>query len=225
VEGSRPANVGLWPIAPLRNHESDESGGEEGGSGGTLVAAKTHGVTAPSGPVMAPPSIAPPVIANAVPTIMEGTTTASFTIPNPTVVPTPVATAPSTVPTTQPATGGVSTTTTTGAQLPQERPPTTEERHPKRAATEAAATVQTAARGWGKTRRPSRNSGGRRVVGGPAVEAGPCRGLTAMGAGPATPRGSPNKKPPTRASGRLSKWHRTLWKQPTQRHDGPGMSV
>jgi hypothetical protein len=46
------------------------------------------------------------------------------------------------VPTTQPAAGGVSTTTTTGAQLPRERPPTTKERHPKRAATEAAATLQ-----------------------------------------------------------------------------------
>jgi hypothetical protein len=31
---------------------------------------------------------------------------------------------------------------TTGAQLPRERPPTTEERHPKRVATEAAATLQ-----------------------------------------------------------------------------------
>jgi hypothetical protein len=92
---------------------------------------------------MAPPSIAPPVIATAVPAIPEGTTAVPSIIPTPTVVPTPVATAPSTVPTTQPATGEVSTTTTTGAQLPRERPPTIEERHPKRAATEAAATLQT----------------------------------------------------------------------------------
>jgi hypothetical protein len=28
VEGPRPANVGLWPIAHLRHHESDESGEE-----------------------------------------------------------------------------------------------------------------------------------------------------------------------------------------------------
>jgi hypothetical protein len=99
---------------------------------------------------MAPPSIAPPVVATAVPTISEGTTAAPSTIPTPTVAPAPVATAPSTVPTTQPAARRVSTTTTTGAQLPGERPPTTEERHPKRAAMEAAATLQTlqlAARG------------------------------------------------------------------------------
>jgi hypothetical protein len=142
VEGPLPALVGLWPIAHLRHHESDESGGEEDGSRRTTGAASTQGVTAPSGPVMAPPSIAPPVVATAVPTIPTGTTAAPPTIPTPTVAPTPVATAPSTVPTTQPAAGGVSTTTTTGAQLPRERPSTTEERHPKRAATEAAATLQ-----------------------------------------------------------------------------------
>jgi hypothetical protein len=43
---------------------------------------------------------------------------------------------------TQPTVGGVSTTTTTRAQLPRQRLPTIEERHPKRAATEAAATLQ-----------------------------------------------------------------------------------
>jgi hypothetical protein len=36
----------------------------------------------------------------------------------------------------------VSTTTTAGVQLPRERPPATEERQPKRVATEAAATLQ-----------------------------------------------------------------------------------
>jgi hypothetical protein len=115
----------------------------EGGSGRTTGAARTQSVTAPSEPIMAPPSIAPPVIATAVPTIPEGTTAAPSTIPTPTVAPTPVATAPSAVTTTQPAAGGVSTTTTTGAQLPREWPPTSKERHPKRAATEAAATLQT----------------------------------------------------------------------------------
>jgi hypothetical protein len=142
VEGPAPAPISLWPIAHLRHHESDESGGEEDGSRRTTGAASTQGVTGPSGPVMAPPSIAPPVVATAVPTIPAGTTAAPPTIPTPTVAPTPVATAPSTVPTTQPAAGGVSTTTTTGAQLPGKRPPTTEERHPKQAATEAAATLQ-----------------------------------------------------------------------------------
>jgi hypothetical protein len=142
VEGPAPAPVSLWPIAHLRYHKSDESGGEEDGSRRTTVAASTQGVTAPSVPVMAPPNSAPPVIATVVPTISAGTTAAPPTIPTPTVAPTPVATAPSTMPRTQPAAGGVSTTIITGAQLPQERPPTTEERHPKRAATEAAATLQ-----------------------------------------------------------------------------------
>jgi hypothetical protein len=41
VEGPRPANVGLWSIAPLRHPESDKSGGEEGGSGRTTEAART----------------------------------------------------------------------------------------------------------------------------------------------------------------------------------------
>jgi hypothetical protein len=143
VESPRPAPVGLWPIAPLRHLESDESEGEEDGSGRTMEAVRTQGVTAPSGPVMAPPSIAPPVVPTAKPTIPERTTAAPSTVSTPTIAPTPVPTAPFTVPTTQPAAEGVSTTTTTGAQLPRERPPTTEERHPKRAATEAAATLQT----------------------------------------------------------------------------------
>jgi hypothetical protein len=135
VEGPAPALVSLWPIAHLRHHESDKFGEEEDGT------RRTQGVTTPSGPVIAPPSIAPPIVATAVPIVPAGTTAAPPTIPTTTVAPTPVATAPSTAPTTQPA-GGVSTTTTTGAQLPRERPPTTEERHPKRAATEAAATLQ-----------------------------------------------------------------------------------
>jgi hypothetical protein len=191
MEGPQPAPVSLWPIAQLRHHESDESGGEEDGSRRTTRVASTQGVTAPSGPVMAPPSIAPPVVATVVPTIPAGTTAAPSTIPTPTVAPTPVATAPSTVPTTQPAAGGVSTTTTTGAQLPGERPSTTEERHPKRAATEAAATLQTLGpRGPAAT---AVEGGNRRVAGGPAVGASPGRGPTAVGDGPATPRGSPNK--------------------------------
>jgi hypothetical protein len=142
VEGLAPAPVSLWPIAHSKHHESDETGGEEDGSRRTTVAASRQGVTGPSGTVVAPPSTAPPVVATAVSTIPAGTTAAPPTISTPIVAPTPVATAPSTVPTTQPAAGGVSTTTTTGAQLPRERPPTTEERHPKRAATEAAATLQ-----------------------------------------------------------------------------------
>jgi hypothetical protein len=150
VESPRPAPVDLWPIAPLRHPKRDESGEEEGGSGGTTEAARTQGVTAPSGPVMASPSIAPQFVPAARPTIPERTTAAPSTILTPTVAPTPVATAPFTVPTTQPAAGGVSTTTTTGAQLPRERPPTTEERHPKRAATEAAATLQTLQRAAGR---------------------------------------------------------------------------
>jgi hypothetical protein len=156
VEGPAPAPVSLWPIAHLRHHESDKSGGEEDGSRRTTVAASTQGVTGTSGPVMAQPSIAPPVVATAVPTIPAGTTAAPPTIPTPTVASTPVTTAPSTVPTTQPAAGGVSTTTTTGAQLPQERPPTTEQRHPKRAATEAAATLQALQlAAWGAPRGPA----------------------------------------------------------------------
>jgi hypothetical protein len=143
VEGPRPAPVGLWPIAHLRHPESDEFREEHGGSERTTGSARIPGDTAQFGPVMTPPSIAPPVVATAVPTIPGEPTAAPSTIPTPIVAPTPVATAPSTVPTTQPAARGVNTTTTTGAQLPRERPPITEERHPKRAATEAAATLQT----------------------------------------------------------------------------------
>jgi hypothetical protein len=149
VAGPRPAPVGLWPIVPLRHPESDESGGKEDDSRRTTEAVRTQGVTTPSGPLMAPPSTAPPVVPTARPTIPERTTATPSTVPTPTVAPTPVATAPFTVPTTQPAAGRVSTTTTTRAQLPRERPPTTEERHPKRAATEAAATLQTLQRAAG----------------------------------------------------------------------------
>jgi hypothetical protein len=35
----------------------------------------------------------------------------------------------------------------------------------------------------------------------------------------------PEQKPPTRALERLPKWHRTPWKPPTQRYGGPGRSV
>jgi hypothetical protein len=144
VEGSRPAPVGLWPIAHLRHPESDESGEEEGGSGGTTGAARTQGVTALTGPVMAPPSITPPVVATAVPTIPEGRPQRRPQFPPPLSLPHRWrqhllrCRRPSPQPGPE-----VSTTTTTGAQLPRERPPTTEERHTKRAATEAAATLQT----------------------------------------------------------------------------------
>jgi hypothetical protein len=133
VTGPTPANVSLWPIARLTHHESEEEGEEgDGGAqsvvGGPQGGAGPQNVTAPSGPIMSPPSIVPPVEAPTAPTV----------IPTPTVAPAAGATPPSTVPTTQPTAGRVSTT---GAQLPRERPPTTEERHPKRAATEAAATL------------------------------------------------------------------------------------
>jgi hypothetical protein len=61
-------------------------------------------------------------------------------IPTPTVASTPVATPM--VPVTLGPQRPVSTTTTAGVQLPGERPPATEERQPKRVATEAAATLQ-----------------------------------------------------------------------------------
>jgi hypothetical protein len=80
VKGPAPAPVSLWPIAHLRHHESDESGGEEDGSRRTTGAASTQGVTAPSGLVMAPPITAPPVVATAVPTISAGTTAAPPTM-------------------------------------------------------------------------------------------------------------------------------------------------
>jgi hypothetical protein len=83
VTGLPPANVGLWPIPPLTHSESDESGEEEEGNDErTLEAAGTQGITAPSGPVMAAPSIAPSVVATAVPTIPTVQTAAS-TIPTP----------------------------------------------------------------------------------------------------------------------------------------------
>jgi hypothetical protein len=59
VEDPAPAPVRLWPIAHLRHHGSDESGGEEDGRRRTTGAAGTQGVTAPPGPVIAPPTIAP----------------------------------------------------------------------------------------------------------------------------------------------------------------------
>jgi hypothetical protein len=89
---------------------------------------------------MAPPSIAPPVIAPTVPTTGRAGVSAPPVIPTPTVASTPVATPM--VPLTLGPQRPVSTTTTAGVQLPRERPPTTEERHPKRVATEAAATLQ-----------------------------------------------------------------------------------
>jgi hypothetical protein len=142
VTGPPPANVGLWPIAPLTHHESEESEEEGGNEGqgaveGTQGGEGPQGVTAPSGPVMAPPNIAPPVIAPTVPTIGRTGVSALPAFPTPTVAPTPVATP--TVPVILAPERPVSTT---GAQLTRERPPTTEERHPKRVATEAAATLQ-----------------------------------------------------------------------------------
>jgi hypothetical protein len=145
VTGPPPANVGLWPIAPLTHHESEESE-EEGGNEGRGAAEGTQGgegpqgVTAPSGPVMAPPSIAAPVIAPTIPTTGRTSVSAPPVIPTPTVAPTPVATP--TVPVTLGPQRPVSSTTTAGVQLPRERPPATEERQPKRVATEAAATLQ-----------------------------------------------------------------------------------
>jgi hypothetical protein len=141
--GPQPANVGLWPIAN-RTHPESEAEGEEEEDKGEQGADEEEGeaIGAPSGPVMAPPSIAPPVVAPSVPTIPTAQTAAQSTIPTPTVAPTPVATASSSVPMAQPTTGGVSTITTTGAQLPRERPPSTEERQPKRVATEAAASLR-----------------------------------------------------------------------------------
>jgi hypothetical protein len=138
VEGLASAPVSLLPIAHLRHHESDESGEEENGSRRTTGAACTQGVTGPSGSVMAFSSIAFPVVATAVPTIPAETTATPPTISIPSVARTPVATAPATVLTTQPAAHH----NTTGAQLPREQPPTTKVRHPKRAATEATATLQ-----------------------------------------------------------------------------------
>jgi hypothetical protein len=141
VTGPPPANVGLWPIAPLTHPESEES--EEEGNNGQATVEETQGgggpqgVTAPSGLVMAPPSIAAPVIAPTVPTTGRAGVSAPPVIPTPTVAPTPVATP--TVPVTL---GPERPVSTTGAQLPRERPPTTEERHSKRVARGTAATLQ-----------------------------------------------------------------------------------
>jgi hypothetical protein len=142
LTGPPPANVGLRPIGPRTHHESEESeeegdNEEQGAIEGTQGGEGPQGVTAPSDPVMAPPNIAPPVIAPTVPTSGRTRVLAPRVIPTSTVAPTPVATP--TVPMTLAPERPVSTT---GAQLPRERPPTTEERHPKRVATEAAATLQ-----------------------------------------------------------------------------------
>jgi hypothetical protein len=59
VTGPPPANVGLWPIAPLTHPESEESEEEcnngQGAVEGTQGGEGPQGVTAPSGPVMTPP--------------------------------------------------------------------------------------------------------------------------------------------------------------------------
>jgi hypothetical protein len=149
VTGPPPAVVNLWPTAHLTQPESEELGEEEGqdeegqrdqgrGEEGEEV------IEAPSGPVMAPPRVVPPAISPTVPTTLTVCASASTVIPTPTVAPTPVATAQPTVPVTQPAPGPVSTTTTIGAQMPRERTPATDERHPKRVATEAAASQRAA---------------------------------------------------------------------------------
>jgi hypothetical protein len=145
VAGPPPANVGLWPIAPLTHPKSEESE-EEGDKGQGAVEGPQggegpQGVTAPSGPVMAPPSIAPPVVAPTVPTTgRTGVPAFQPVIPTPTVAPTPVATP--TVPLTRAPERPVITTTTTGAQLPRERPPSTDERQAKRAATDTAVSLR-----------------------------------------------------------------------------------
>jgi hypothetical protein len=180
-------------------------GGPQGGAG-------PQNVTAPSGPVMSPPSIVPPVEAPTVPTV----------IPTPTVAPAAGATPPSTVPTTQPTAGRVSTT---GAQFPRERPPTTKERHPKRATTEAAATLQTLqlAAGGEPTGPPATVA----ATGSQADQQWEEPGQRSDGCGrwASNSKGKPKQKPPTRASRRLPQWHKTLWKPPTQRHGKPGRSV
>jgi hypothetical protein len=120
----------------VRSRRRKANGGQ-GAVEGTQGGEGPQGVTAPSGPVMAPPSIAPPVIAPKVPTTGRTGVSAPPVIPTPTVAPTPVATP--TVPVTLAPARPVSTT---GAHLTRERPLTTKERHPKRVATEGAATLQ-----------------------------------------------------------------------------------
>jgi hypothetical protein len=127
VMGPPPANVGLWPIAPLTQpeiEESEEEGDDEGkgAAGGPPGGGGTQGVTTPSGPIMAPPSIAPPVIAPTVPTTgRTGVPAFQPVIPTPTVAPTPVATP--TVPVTRAPERPVITATTTGHSCPVNDPP------------------------------------------------------------------------------------------------------
>jgi hypothetical protein len=160
VTGPPPANVGLWPIAPLTHPESEESE-EEGPNNdeGPPEAGGAQGVTAPSGPVMAPPSIVPPAFAPTVPTTSTTGASTPTIIPTPTVTPIPVATP--TVPVTQPTEGPAITATATGAQLPRERPPATGEQQAKRVATSTAASLQG----------PQLAAGGGTIPSGPAAGA------------------------------------------------------
>jgi hypothetical protein len=172
VTGPPPAVVNLWPTAHLTHPESEESGKEEGQGDEGKNDEGEEVIAAPSGPVMAPPRVVPPVVAPTVPTTLTVRASAPLpgaeartVIPTPTVAPTPMATAQPTVPLTQPATGPVSTTTTTGAQLPRDRPPATDERQIlKRVATEAAA-----------SQRGSQLAAG----GGPPPPSGPAAGTVA----------------------------------------------
>lgn len=70
VGGPQSANVGLWPIANRTHPESEEKGDEEEDEG-KEGADKEEGeaIGAPSGPVMAPPSVALPVVTPSVPTL------------------------------------------------------------------------------------------------------------------------------------------------------------
>jgi hypothetical protein len=146
VAGPPPANVNLWPVAPLTHPESEKSEEEErddegqGDVKGPQEGGGPQGVTAPSGPVMAPPSIVPPIVAPTVPTTGRTGVSAPPVIPTPTVAPTLVAT--SAVPVMQPATGPVRTSTSARAQLPRERPPTTNERQAKRVAADTAVSLR-----------------------------------------------------------------------------------
>jgi hypothetical protein len=169
VTGPPPAVVNLWPTAHLTHPESEESGEEEGqeaegqrDEGGGEEGEEV--VEAPSGPVMAPPRVVPPAMSPTVPTTLTVHASAPPVIPTPTVAPTLVAKAPPTVPVTQPAPGTVSTTT--GAQVPRDRPPATDEQHPKRVATEAAASQRSAQLAAG---------------GGPPPPSGPAAGTESSG--------------------------------------------
>jgi hypothetical protein len=225
VIGPPPANVGLWPIAPQSHPDNDESGEEEGNGEGTTGAAGTQGITAPSGPVMAPPSIAPPVVPTAVPTIPMVPTVAQPAIPTPTVAPAPVATAPSTMPTTQPTTGGVSTTTTTGAQLPLERPPNTEKRHQSGPPRRQPLRLQTLQLAAGRDQQAQPRQWRQKGHGRTSCGSKPGQRFNGCERWASNSEGKPKQKPPTRASERWPKWHRTPWKQPTQRLGEPRRSV